>query len=92
MQQGIPRQAGRSVPDFAGYETPGGSLSYVGLNQKLDRVLELFEEQRRESMAIKSELAIHYEQILTVAGRQVALHHPAVLLPQWLLSYPLICR
>lgn len=59
MQQGIHRaqQSGWSVPDHGGYDSPGGSLSFIGINQKLNRVLELFEEQRRESIATKGELA-----------------------------------
>ena len=46
-----------SIPDHTGYNPPVTVAANVGINQKLDRVLILVEEQRRETSALKSELA-----------------------------------
>lgn len=46
-----------SIPDHTGYDPPVPVAANVGINQKLDRLLTLIEEQKRETVAIKSEMA-----------------------------------
>lgn len=62
-QSGLPgsfvsqRGQTHSIPDHIGYDPPIAVAANVGINQKLDRVLTLIEEQKRETSALKSELA-----------------------------------
>ena len=62
-QSGLPgsfvsqRGQTHSIPDHIGYDPPVAVAANVGINQKLDRVLTLIEEQKRETSALKSELA-----------------------------------
>lgn len=46
-----------SIPDHIGYDPPVAVGANVGIYQKLDRVLTLIEEQKRETSALKSGLA-----------------------------------
>ena len=53
QQRGQPH----SIPDHTGYDPPVPVAANVGINQKLDRLLTLIEKQKRETAAIKSEMA-----------------------------------
>ena len=70
--QRLPRQQ-VTVSDHAGYEPLGSSVSNVALNQKLDRVLELVEVQRQDSIDIKKELATLRSDVDKYRGESASL-------------------